>query len=158
MAAPPIPGSTPGALLACAQCGERHHFTLDRFQQLELYQKQQIRHVCPHCQELTTWYAVEPDRRKDVQRRSSRHVKMALAVRVRGEADNACFTEITQTLNVARDGCRFFTKKPLREGMHVFLVMPYHGAADDALPETRAEVIRVEELADGKAVAVRFVR
>lgn len=150
--------SDSGTLLACSNCGERHHSNLDRFQQSELYQTHQVRQVCAHCQDITIWCAVEPDRRHSGDRRCSHHVNMALPVRVRSTATDLPFTEVTETLNVARDGCQFFTKKPLRVGMTVYLVMPYHGGADDALPETRAEVIRVEELADGKSVAVRFLR
>lgn len=146
------------AMLACAGCGERRHVSLDRFQQIELYQNQQIRQLCPHCQQMTSWYAVEPDRRSGNDRRCSRHVKMELPIKVRSTAAGNSFTEVTQTVDVARDGCQFVTQRALPEGMQLFLVMPYNGPSDDELPETRAEVIRVEDQGGMNLVAVRFLR
>lgn len=150
-----VPGSN---ILACVSCGERRHFTLDNFQQAELFQRHETRIFCPHCQEVTTWYALDADRRGRPDRRDSRHIKLDLPVRLRCQERDCTFVEVTHTLNAARDGCLLYTQKPLRAGMYVYLIMPYHAGADDALPETRAEVMRVEEYSGGKAVAVRFLR
>ena len=155
---PTTPGAPSTTILTCVSCGERRHFALDQFQQAGLFQRRETRLFCPHCQEVTTWYALESDRRGRTEQRSSRRVKLELPVRVRCQERDCSFVEVTHTLNVARNSCLFYTQKPLRIGMYVYLIMPYHDGAEDALTETRAEVMRVEEHGESKAVAVRFLR
>src|SRR3972149_3766773 len=44
--------------------------------------------------------------------------------------------------------------QPLREGMEVFLLMPYHEG--ETLPEMRAKVVRVDKYGDVWEVGVEF--
>ena len=154
MPATPLPAS--GQLLSCMNCGEQRTFPLDRTQLNELMSRQEVRLFCAHCQSLTTWGGTEPDRRAGVPRRAARRVRMELPIRVRSQSPQLSFSEVTQTLNASRDGACFPVHQPLREGMEVFLLMPYHEG--ETLPEMRARVVRVEKNGELWEVGVEFLK
>ena len=156
MATPATPSASENQLLACMSCGEQRNLVLDVRELSELLSHHEIRQYCSNCQTLTSWYGVEPDRRSGQQRRTSRHVRMELPIRVRSNAANLAFTEVTHTLNVSREGACFATHQPLREGMDVMVLVPYKEG--EQLPETRGRVVRVEQKSDNWEVSVQFVR
>ena len=156
MAEPATPFPAGSQLLACMNCGEQRPFPLDRNQLNELTSRQQVRLFCPDCHSLTTWSGVEPDRRSGQPRRTARRVRMELPLRVRSQSPQLSFNEITHTVNASRDGACFLVHHPLREGMEVFLLMPYHEG--ETLPETRAKVVRVDKYGDVWEVGVEFAQ
>ncbi|OFV81905.1 MAG: hypothetical protein A3D93_01480 [Acidobacteria bacterium RIFCSPHIGHO2_12_FULL_67_30] len=152
MPATPLPAG--GQLLACMNCGEQRTLPLDRSQLNELMSRQEVRLFCPDCHSLTSWSGVEPDRRNGTPRRAARRVRMELPIRVRCQSPQLSFNEVTHTLNASRDGACLVVHQPLREGMEVFLLMPYHEG--ETLPEMRAKVVRVDKYGDVWEVGVEF--
>lgn len=155
MAMPATPSPAGSQTLACLTCAEQRSLILDRHELAGLLSNQQVRLFCSNCQTITSWSGVEPDRRSGQPRRTSRHVRMELPIRVRSNAPNLAFTEVTRTVN-ARDGACFSTRQPLKEGMEVMVLVPYKEG--ETLPETRARVVRVEKKSDDLEVAVEFIR
>lgn len=156
MSAPTTPTVAGSHTLSCLSCADQRSLLLDQRELAELLSHQQIRLFCANCQSITAWAGVEPDRRQDEGRRTSPHVRMELPIRVRASLPQLSFTEVTRTLNVSRDGACFTTRQPLREGMEVNLLVPY--VEGEALPETRARVVRVEKKGEDWEVAVQLLR
>lgn len=142
--------------LSCVNCADQRVVQLDSGQLSELLSKHQIRLFCANCQTLTSWCGVEPDRRTGQQRRAGRHVSLEVCLRVRSDAPELRFTEVTRTLNASPDGTCFTLGQSLRVGMTVQVLMPYEEGMME-LPERRARVVRVEKKGDRWEVAVQFV-
>lgn len=156
MSTPATQSPAGSSTLACMNCGDQRTLQLDRGQLAELIRSQQLRLHCSHCQSLTSWSAVEADRRTEQPRRTSRRVRMELPIRVRAEAPNSPLTEVTRTVDLSRDGACFRFPQPLREGSEIFVRVPFDER--DNLPETRARVVRSEQAEEGWLVAVEFVQ
>ena len=156
MSMPATPLPTGSQLLACMSCSEQRTFQLDRSQLNDLMSRQEVRLFCAHCQTLTTWAGAELDRRSGQPRRAARRVHMELPIRVRCQSPQLSCNEVTHTLNASRDGACLVVHQPLREGMEVFLLMPYHEG--ETLPEMRARVVRVEKSGEVWEVGVEYVK
>ncbi|GAC1677178.1 MAG: hypothetical protein PVS2B2_13400 [Candidatus Acidiferrum sp.] len=93
-------------------------------------------------------------------RRRSRRLKIGQPLRLRPSDPSAeSFEEIGTTRNVARDGFYFLTRRvSYREGMRLFVTVPYHSPADLLDQQYLGQVIRVELLDDGqRGVAVQLL-
>ena len=154
-----VPTTSPPAgdvTLSCLNCADQRVLKLDGAQLSELLTKQQIRLFCANCQSLTSWCGVEPDRRTGQQRRAGRHISMEVSLRVRSDASELRFTEVTHTRNGSPEGACFTLQRPLRQGMVVHITMPYEEGMME-LPERRARVVRMEKKGDAWEVAVQFL-
>ena len=92
--------------------------------------------------------------------RSSRRITLSQPLRLvpslpRGEF----FEEITNTINVSREGFYFLTKREhYQEGMRLLVTLPYHHPRDRSDREYLAQVARIELLDDGqRGVGVRLL-
>ncbi len=86
------------------------------------------------------------------ERRSSLRIKPSKPVRVRSKSRYGHVEELQTTVNISRDGLYFITslEHPYYPGMRLMVTSPF-------APEI-AEVIRVEQLADGcVGVALQFL-
>jgi len=94
------------------------------------------------------------------ERRRTRRVRMKQGLRVRpSNPKDGPFEEIGATSNISQDGVYFVTKHThYREGMRLFVTVPYHSPMSPQNYEYLGQVARVENLENGqKGVAVRFL-
>ncbi len=152
--------------LTCYQCGDQRLDVPAREELVELLRAQGVHLFCSQCEILTPWLSekseqppesqpVEQEQPAGQQQRRARRARMKLSIRVRSEAPELPFTEVNATLDVSRLGALFLCSHPLRKGMEVFVQVPYNEG--DALPETRAQVVRVRPLEEYYEVAVQFI-
>jgi hypothetical protein len=98
--------------------------------------------------------------KRQAERRRTRRVRMKQGMRVRPTSPkDGQFEEVGMTTNVSQDGVYFVTKKDVyREGMRLYLTVPYHSPLSPQNYEYLGQVARVDEMGDGKkGVAVRFL-
>ena len=152
--------------LTCYQCGDQRLDVPAREELVELLRAQGVHLFCSQCEILTPWLSEKPEQPPETQpaeqkqpadqpQRRARRARMKLSIRVRSEAPELPFTEVNATLDVSRLGALFLCSHPLRKGMEVFVQVPYNEG--DALPETRAQVVRVRPLEEYYEVAVQFI-
>ncbi|MFB3139958.1 MAG: PilZ domain-containing protein [Candidatus Acidiferrales bacterium] len=152
--------------LTCYQCGDQRLDVPAREELVELLRAQGVHLFCSQCEILTPWLSEKPEQPPETQpaeqkqpadqpQRRARRARMKLSIRVRSEAPELPFTEVNATLDVSRLGALFLCSHPLRKGMEVFVQVPYNEG--DALPETRAQVVRVRPLEEHYEVAVQFI-
>lgn len=152
--------------LTCYQCGDQRLDIPAREELVELLRAQGVHLFCSQCEILTPWLSEKPEQPPESQpaeqeqpagqqQRRARRARMKLSIRVRSEAPELPFTEVNATLDVSRLGALFLCSHPLRKGMEVFVQVPYNEG--DALPETRAQVVRVRPLEEYYEVAVQFI-
>jgi len=91
------------------------------------------------------------------ERRRKRRAEVSLSLRVRLEDET--FEEVRATRNASRAGVYFITpSKRYYEGMPLRVTVPYRPSAGSGGWENRAEVVRIEERADGRlGVALRLL-
>ena len=152
--------------LTCYQCSDQRLDVPAREELVELLRAQGVHLFCSQCEILTPWLSEKPEQPLETQpaeqkqpadqpQRRARRARMKLSIRVRSEAPELPFTEVNATLDVSRLGALFLCSHPLRKGMEVFVQVPYNEG--DALPETRAQVVRVRPLEEYYEVAVQFI-
>lgn len=152
--------------LTCYKCGDQRLDVPAREELVELLRAQGVHLFCSQCEILTPWLSEKPEQPPETQpaeqeqpadqpQRRARRARMKLSIRVRSEAPELPFTEVNATLDVSRLGALFLCSHPLRKGMEVFVQVPYNEG--DALPETRAQVVRVRPLEEYYEVAVQFI-
>ena len=93
------------------------------------------------------------------EQRKSRRAKIARPVRVRpSDPLVAHFEDLPVSVNASREGIYFVSRqKGYYKGMRVFVTFPFSSPHDPMNCEYVAEVVRVEELPNGKAgVAVHL--
>ena len=93
-------------------------------------------------------------------RRRSRRLKIGQALKVRPSDPHAeAFEDSPTTNNVSRDGIYFLTmRKVYREGMRVFVTLPYHGPGDQRNHEYVGQVTRVDASGEDRwGVAVQLL-
>jgi len=93
------------------------------------------------------------------QKRRSRRVKMSRPVRVRpSEPRDEHFEDLIVSVNASKEGIYFHSRrKGYYKGMRVFVTFPYTSGHDPMNCEYVAEVVRVEDLPNGKSgVAVEL--
>jgi hypothetical protein len=93
-------------------------------------------------------------------KRVSRRAKIARPVRVRpSDPKDDQFEDLPVSVNASKEGIFFTTRrKSYYKGMRVFLTFPFSSPHDPMNCEYVAEVVRVEEMPDGKVgVAVHFM-
>jgi PilZ domain-containing protein len=93
------------------------------------------------------------------QKRRSRRVKMARPVRVRpSEPRDEHFEDLITSVNTSKEGIYFHTRrKGYYKGLRVFVTFPYTSGHDPMNCDYVAEVVRVEELPNGRfGVAVEL--
>jgi hypothetical protein len=86
------------------------------------------------------------------QKRRSRRVKMSRGVRVRpSEPRDEHFEDLITSINASKEGVYFHSRrKGYYKGMRVFVTFPFTSAHDPMICEYIAEVVRVEELPNGR--------
>jgi PilZ domain len=97
---------------------------------------------------------------RTTERRRSRRVRMKQSLRVRPtDPKDGVFEEIGSTTNVSQDGAYFVTKRTsYREGMRVFVTLPYHAPLSPQNYEYLGQVARVDDLGnDQRGIAIRFL-
>ncbi len=84
--------------------------------------------------------------------RKSRRVRMVKPLRVRpSEPRDDHFEDMPASINASREGIYFATRKTgYYKGMRVFVTFPYTSQHDPMNCEYIAQVVRVEELPNGK--------
>lgn len=93
------------------------------------------------------------------EKRHSRRAKIAKPLRVRpSDPRDDHFEDMPVSANASREGIYFTTRRQgYYKGMRVFVTFPYASANDPANSEYMGEIIRVEELPNGKfGVAVHL--
>lgn len=94
------------------------------------------------------------------QKRRSRRAKMAKPLRVRpSEPREQHFEDLPVSVNVSKEGIYFHTRREnYYKGMRVFVTFPFSSPHDPMNCEYVAEVVRVENLPNGRfGVAVHLV-
>jgi PilZ domain len=102
----------------------------------------------------------EMHEKRQAERRRTRRVRMKQGMRVRPTSPkDGPFEEVGTTTNVSQDGVYFVTKKDVyREGMRLYVTVPYHSPFSPQNYEYLGQVARIEAMADGKkGIAVRFL-
>lgn len=93
------------------------------------------------------------------EKRRSRRAKIARPLRVRpSDPRDEHFEDLPVSVNASKDGIYFTSRrKSYYKGMRVFVTFPFSSAHDPMNCEYVAEVVRVEELPNGKfGVAVNL--
>ena len=93
------------------------------------------------------------------EKRRSRRAKIAKPLRVRpSEPRDEHFEDLPVSVNASKDGIYFVTRlKSYYKGMRVFVTFPFSSPHDPMNCEYVAQVMRVEELPNGKfGVAVHL--
>lgn len=93
------------------------------------------------------------------EQRKSRRAKIAKPVRVRpSDPRDEHFEDLPTSANASREGIYFVSRKnPYYKGMRVFVTFPFSSLHDPMSCEYVAEVVRIDELANGKfGVAVHL--
>lgn len=96
---------------------------------------------------------------KSLEKRRGRRAKMARPARVRpSEPRDEHFEDLPISVNASKEGIYFTTRRnSYYKGMRVFVTFPYSSPHDPMNCEYVAEVVRVEELPQGKfGVAVHL--
>jgi len=94
------------------------------------------------------------------ERRRSRRIRIGQPLKVSpSDPHDAHFEETATTKNVSRDGIYFLSKnKTYREGMRLFVTVPYHFPSDPHDLEYLGQVARIENLPDGnRGIAVQLL-
>ncbi len=98
--------------------------------------------------------------KRQTERRRTRRVRMKQGMKVRSTSPKGGqFEEIGTTTNVSQDGVYFVTKKDVyREGMRLYVTVPYHSPFSSQNYEYLGQVARIDEMKDGqRGIAVRFL-
>lgn len=91
------------------------------------------------------------------ERRRHLRVQLSLPVRLRWPTPLGQLTEVTETLDVCRDGLLVSRREPCRAGAALWVTFPFDSALPLAQPETPAHVARVKETpAGGHLVGIVF--
>ncbi len=93
-------------------------------------------------------------------RRRNRRLKIGQPLKVRPSDPHAeVFEELGTTKNVSREGIYFLSQRSsYKEGMRLFVTLPYHSPVDPSDHEYIGQVIRVELLSDGQhGIAVQLL-
>ncbi|HKW34782.1 MAG TPA: hypothetical protein VJN92_17360 [Candidatus Acidoferrum sp.] len=93
------------------------------------------------------------------ERRRRARLKLPQVVRVRPSDAHLHFDEILSTVNATRDSV-YFTSKNMSymEGMRVFITFPYSDAPGSLNRESLGQVLRVDDLGQGRrGVAVEIL-
>ena len=149
----PSPVST---MLACMICGDQQKSDLSTAKLGELYQRQELRLFCCVCQQVTPWNAAQVDRRSGQDRRGSPQPRIALPIRVRCDLPGLDFVEVTHTLTASRKGASFVSRHALREGVVLYVLVPYSEGDPDVF-EKQARVVWAEKKDEGYEVGILFL-
>lgn len=86
------------------------------------------------------------------QKRSCRRAKIAKPLRVRpSEPRDEHFEDLPVSINASKEGIYFHTRRAsYYKGMRVFVTFPFSSAHDPMNCEYVAEVVRIEQLANGR--------
>jgi PilZ domain len=98
--------------------------------------------------------------KRQAERRRTRRVRMKQGMKVRSTSSKGGpFEEIGTTTNVSQDGVYFVTKKDVyREGMRLYVTVPYHSPFSPQNYEYLGQVARIDEMKDGqRGIAVKFL-
>jgi hypothetical protein len=93
-------------------------------------------------------------------RRRNRRLKIGQPLQVRPtDPQHEPFEDFGTTKNVSRDGFYFLSsRQSYREGMRVFVTLPYHSPAEPGDHQYIGQVIRIELLSDGqRGIAVQLL-
>lgn len=94
------------------------------------------------------------------EKRRSRRIRIGQPLNIRAsDPKDDHISETNTTKNVSREGVYFVSHiSSYREGMRLFLTVPYHTPRNPQDREYLAQVVRVEGLSDGQwGVAVQFL-
>jgi len=93
------------------------------------------------------------------ERRRRARLKLSQTVRVRPSDAHLHFDDILPTLNTTRDSVYFATKNgSYLEGMRVFITLPYSDSPGSLNRESLGQVVRVDDLGQGRhGVAIEIL-
>jgi hypothetical protein len=93
-------------------------------------------------------------------KRRSRRAKIARPLRVRpSEPRDDHFEDLPISVNASKEGIYFISRcKKYYKGMRVFVTFPFTSAHDPMTCEYVAEVVRIEELPNGKSGVAVFLK
>jgi len=93
------------------------------------------------------------------ERRRRARLKLPQVVRVRPSDAHLQFDEILPTLNATRDSVYFASKNgSYTEGMRVFITFPYSDSPGSLNRESLGQVIRVDDLGQGRrGIAIKIL-
>jgi len=95
-----------------------------------------------------------------IERRRRARLRLPQNVRVRpSDAHAGDFDEVLLTKNTSRNSAYFISKNAsYREGMRVFITVPYSDTPDSINLESLGKVVRIEELGEGRrGIAVEIL-
>lgn len=91
------------------------------------------------------------------EQRTRSRVRLSLPVRIRQIGPPRAAVDVTQTVDVSRNGILFRTRLPYQLDTTVWLTMPYQVSAGAHDLEFPATVVRIARMADGSGeIALRF--
>jgi PilZ domain len=102
----------------------------------------------------------EPTEKEYPEKRRSRRAKIAKPLRVRpSEPRDEHFEDLPVSVNASKEGIYFHSRRSnYYKGMRVFVTFPFSSAHDPMNCEYVAEVVRVENLSNGRfGVALRLI-
>ena len=93
------------------------------------------------------------------ERRRRARLKLPQVVRVRPSDAHLSFDEILPTLNTTRDSVYFASKSTSYvEGLRVFITFPYSDAPGSLNRESLGQVVRIDELGQGRrGIAIQIL-
>lgn len=94
------------------------------------------------------------------EKRKSRRIRIGQPLKIRAsDPKDAEIEETNVTKNVSREGIYFVSEKAaFREGMRLYVMVPYHTPRDPKDREYLGQVARIEPLPEGQwGVAVHFL-
>ena len=93
------------------------------------------------------------------ERRRRARLKLPQVVRVRPSESHLHFDEILPTLNTTRDSVYFASKNgSYTEGMRVFITYPYSDSPGSLNRESLGQVVRVDDLGQGRrGIAIKIL-
>jgi PilZ domain len=97
---------------------------------------------------------------QQMEKRLNRRAKVSRMLRVRpSDPEVEHFEERPLSVNISKQGIYFHThRSDYNQGMRLFITFPFTSAQDPMKCEYLAEVVRVEQLVNGRAgVAVRLL-
>jgi PilZ domain len=97
---------------------------------------------------------------KTTERRRTRRVRIKQSLRIRPtDPKDGTFEELGTTRNVSQDGIYFASKREVyREGMRLFVTVPYHSPLSPQNYEYLGQIARIDELGNGeRGIAIKFL-
>ena len=137
------PGPAVGAWLRCGQCSQIEETFLQDVDASFLTKGFLITRLCKKCASMTHWTIEEWP---TVERRHAKRPRMEVKIKVTRLVSEFDLVDISETINVSREGACFRSEENYRVGEELMVAVPYMEEQDNI--EVPAKVVRVDEVKD----------